>query len=382
MEEPTSCTSRHTYTATLVLHGSAASFTMPHPSWLMCHKCDASAAQKRSTLEDVPNTAVNTKKKKRALRVKGPLFCSSCKKQVGFGVMIIVDRDGAKRRDDYVGAGLNIEAICMRCWSKYKFCTVVCGGCAGRWRPNKLFFPGRKLCNLSHDRVGMLACTHQVMSCPPALPVSLASTLIAFWEDVFPEIAKEAKLMEAHISLSDFAQVTARIHRRGPQNSLCPAQTWQEVAPSPTPGRWIAKILTIQWLVDDCIVGFTHATSTVSRTISHASILEVLESIIADAKALSVAAPQQAVAVRCFNEDEEEDPSHTSIGSGSAETYLAQQDAERAIAGIEPLDPVFFAVEMFEEGEDVGKWGAVKVVGVGQMVKTLDVFVGGRRHKQ
>ncbi|RKO89726.1 hypothetical protein BDK51DRAFT_40735 [Blyttiomyces helicus] len=215
----------------------------------------------------------------------------------------------------------------------------ICGGGGqfrtGRWRPNELFSPGRKLFNISHDHAGMLAYTHQIFSCPPALPLSLASTLDVFWEDRFLKIALEAEFIDAHISVSD-------LQRSQHATAIPPGEVRRIPCALLKPGR--RRYLGVT-LVDNCIVEFTHWTGTIPLAVSHACTLEVLESIIADAIMLSVAALLHGVAVGCSEEDEEEDPLHKIIGWRSTAMYLAQQDAERARAGNEPLEPVLFGVK-------------------------------------
>ncbi|RKO88434.1 hypothetical protein BDK51DRAFT_51134 [Blyttiomyces helicus] len=267
IDELASCTSCHKPTVTLLLHGPASAFTTPHAMSLTCRPCDAAAALERSTLVEVADTALTLKKKKRPRGVEGPLFC--------------------KR---------------------------LCGGGGefrtGRWRPNELFSPNRKLFNLSHDRIGTLAFTREVFICPNSLSPSLVSTMIAFREETTNKRCAEAKFPEGRIGMSEFAKFKARVHESSEEEALrmrdlgrprCDpvAQTSGRHPPpaDSNPGRQMVQVSVAEWWLDDRIAELSHQISDVDA-LEIACEREIIVSMIADVRALSVLAPEHAVCLQ------------------------------------------------------------------------------------
>ncbi|RKO85250.1 hypothetical protein BDK51DRAFT_25887 [Blyttiomyces helicus] len=418
VEEPASCNSCHAPTATLLLHGPASAIALPHAMSLTCRSCDAAAALDRSTLRDTPSGST-TKKKKRPVGVEGPLSCSACKEEVGVGVMRMVDVDGDRvgRREDWVEPGFSLEPVYIVSTGGMP---KLCGGGGhfrtGRWRPNQLFSPNRKTCNLSHDRVGLLAFTRQVFTCAQDLPPSLVPALIAFWADCSYKRFAEAKFMETRTVFSDFAKLEARVHetseevrvrlcaplkpgtrryacvtwgdptastRRAAAALKAPATAENTVhSPGPTPGREMVQFHLAEWFIEDGIVYFAHGLGIMNvAAVYLACHRELLDFIIADAAASSLPAPQHAMQLHRASaaeiDKDDLDLPHPENGLGwrRARTYVARQ----AAAGREPVDLAVFAPDRFEATMQAH---VPMAVGVQALMDALEGAVGGRRRNK
>ncbi|RKO87946.1 hypothetical protein BDK51DRAFT_43322 [Blyttiomyces helicus] len=394
VEEATLCNSCHAPIATLLLHGPASAFSTPHVMSLTCCTCDAAAALECSSLLDVAPATKNgtSKKMKRPMGVEGPLFCSACKEHVGVGVMRMLDgeRDGEP--------GFDVEPVCARCWVKYKFCTA-CGGGGlfrtGRWRPNELFSPNRKLCNLNHDRIGALTFTHEVFSCPEGFPPSLVPTAAAFWgEQFYKRFALPTLEARIRKSVAEVDDCLSAPLPTGLKRYACVARGSPVAKPrraaakvagvalpplGSTPTRQLVQFRDVEWQIEErivCIYGSMSKIQTVA--IAAACVRKLLDTILAEARALSLLIPQHVTSMvrppQAEIDREDLDLPHpmNKLGFGRATRYVARRSAERVEAGLPPLDPALFAPERFEISNEDERWVMLMAVGMEELLYTVD----------
>ncbi|RKO91563.1 hypothetical protein BDK51DRAFT_28686 [Blyttiomyces helicus] len=196
---------------------------MPRATLLTCHTCDAAAALKQPTLHDASDTSTISKKKKHPPGVDSPLYCSACKEETGVAFTRILNLNGDRGTEDCVEPEFELELVCKRYWARYKFCSAVGreggrvfagSGGGSQYRksslcPNKLSSPTSKSCNVSHDHIGMVTFTHQILACPEGLSPSIVTALTAVCEETAMKRNTKGKLTESRVSMSDFTALEA-----------------------------------------------------------------------------------------------------------------------------------------------------------------------------
>ncbi|RKO90995.1 hypothetical protein BDK51DRAFT_44285 [Blyttiomyces helicus] len=175
----------------------------------------ASLAPATDALPELKTKPDSGKRKKGPIEHRSDMVCSACNRSAGVGRMQVRNGDpphGQRRREEWVEPDFDTEVVCSSCWTKYKFCTTCGGGGmyrSGRWRPRQLFHPGKRNCNLSHERIGAVTynfVSHRCDEISPRDRSAVYSTLAECqlrWKCT-------SNYMEAYVDFRTCASIVAR----------------------------------------------------------------------------------------------------------------------------------------------------------------------------
>ncbi|RKO85476.1 hypothetical protein BDK51DRAFT_34096 [Blyttiomyces helicus] len=229
-------------TVILLLRGSQSSLEPERHMTFTCRSCDVATGLNSVSLteprpEPLPASVAArlaslpaAKRKKGPVKHRADVVCSACARCVGVGQMQVrtdVPLHEQRRREEWVEPAFEVE---------------VCGGNGpfrtGKWRPRQLFSPGRRTCNVSHERIGAVTYNYESRCCPGEIPPVDRSAMFSIWAECQLLGRGTSKEMEASVEFRTYASIVARCR----SSHLEIAHT---IGSEPAAG--ISRLLVLQW---------------------------------------------------------------------------------------------------------------------------------------